>query len=323
MNHLNQMLDSFEHRKVLVLGDIMLDRYLSGKVSRISPEAPVPVLNYEGKRSCLGGAANVALNLRGLGAEVYLAGLVGKDEEGEMIHALLDEKSIDASCVVTGDRMTTSKTRVMSADQHLLRVDRENIHPLDDHEHAALMDAIGDLLQKKAIELVIFQDYNKGVLTKYSIETFIGLFSRAGIKICVDPKFENFYTYTSVDIFKPNLLELRTSLPFSVEPTLESLRRAAQYLRDKLFCKIIMITLSDDGIYINAEQEDHLLPVARRSIIDVCGAGDTVISMASLAYLSGFGLREVAYWSSFAGTLTCQYPGVVPITSALLKAEDH
>ncbi|NND06817.1 MAG: hypothetical protein HKN87_10600 [Saprospiraceae bacterium] len=323
MSHLKDLLNDFKGRKVLVVGDVMLDSYLSGHVNRISPEAPVPVLEYQSTHTCLGGAANVALNLKGLGAEVYLAGMIGKDSEGATIRRLLDTKSIDGSCVIDSERVTTSKTRVMSSDQHLLRVDREERHALSDVERIDLFSSLDRLMRKVSIEMVILQDYNKGVLTQQSIQMLLALCKEKGIQTCVDPKFDNFYTYQGVDIFKPNLLELRTSLPFDVGLNATDLGRAAGYLRGKLECKIVMITLSDKGIYLNTEGEAHMLPVPKKSIVDVCGAGDTVISMASLTYLVGSGFRDVAYWSSFAGTLTCQHPGVVPITAEMLLAEDH
>ncbi len=319
---ISQMLEDFVGKKVLVIGDVMLDKYLSGDVNRISPEAPVPVLDYSETRRSLGGAANVALNLQSLQAKVFLAAVVGDDEAGSTLCGLLQRHAIDASCVIRDrDRITTTKTRVMAGDQHLLRVDREVKKPLTSLELTGLLDDVEELVGREDINLVIFQDYNKGMLSGEVISSLTDLFRRKQVKICVDPKFDNFLTYKNVDIFKPNLLELRASVPFDVKPIKTDLRRAAKFLRDTIGCQIVLITLSDRGIYINSPSEDHLLPVSKRSIVDVCGAGDTVISMAALAYLTGQSIQKIAYWSGLAGTLTCQYPGVTPITREMLLGE--
>ncbi len=313
-----QVLEKLSGRKILVVGDVMLDKYLSGVVQRISPEAPVPVLHYENTRSHLGGAANVALNIREMGNEAFIASILGRDEEGDTMSSLFDENAIDTSCLLhQNNRITTTKIRVMASNQHLLRVDKEEIKPLEAHERSALLEGIEQTLKNKEIEAVIFQDYNKGLLDQHTIADCLALCRTYGIPTTVDPKFENFYAFKGVDIFKPNLLELQRSLPFAITPTRDDLQKAAAHLRSKLACRIVLITLSDKGIFADNGDESILIPVTKRSITDVCGAGDTVISMATLAMVAGFSLYDLAFWSSYAGTLVCQFPGVVPVTHAM------
>lgn len=318
----DNLIERFAEKSILVIGDVMLDRYLDGSVDRVSPEAPVPVLNHKNTQERPGGAANVALNLSGLKSKVFVASVIGKDPHGETLKSLLLETGINTDAIVsTHTRMTTAKTRIMAQSQHLLRVDQEVTHPVDSETSDKLLAASKKLLTEEAIDMVILQDYNKGVLSAENIASILSLCNDFKVPVAVDPKFENFDHYKGVRILKPNLVELRAALPFAIEVNEEDLAKASDYLREKMACEIVLVTLSDKGIYINGHQESHLLPTIKRSIVDVCGAGDTVISVAVLAHISGAHQVEMARMASLAGTITCQYPGVVPITSSLLTNE--
>lgn len=317
-----QFLEQIQDKKVLVIGDVMIDQYLSGSVNRISPEAPVPILMHQETSHLPGGAANVALNLAGLGSEVWVASVIGADDMGGKLIELLNQKLINTDLLLaSSDRMTTCKTRIMAGKQHLLRVDRERREAIQPALLETLANSIKNLLKVVPIDIAILQDYNKGVLSGASIKIFLDLLHDQNIPVAVDPKYDHFYDYREVALFKPNLAELRATLPFSVEVSQPSLMDAANYLRSKLGCKTIMITLSDKGIFIDNGSEQHLLPAQKKLIADVCGAGDTVISIASLAIASGLDPYATARWSGLCGTLVCQYPGVMPISKAMLLAE--
>lgn len=323
MSNPESFLDAVRNRKILVIGDVMLDQYLKGTADRISPEAPVPVLMHQSTEYMPGGAANVALNLKGLGAEVWLASVMGTDTMGGKLQALLHDAGIHTDTMVrVEERPTTCKTRVMSGNQHLLRVDREIKSSVAMEIMEMIAGRVQHLIKAHEIDLVIFQDYNKGLLHRDSISLLAGLLRDPKIPVAVDPKFENYFEYRDVTIFKPNLLELRHSVPFDVDIHKDSLDRAAGFLREKLQCDMIIITLSEHGIYGNSSSESVLLPAQKMLITDVCGAGDTVISVASLAYLAGLDLHSIAYWAGLCGTLVCQFPGVRPISAEMMHS-DH
>ncbi|MBK8503007.1 MAG: carbohydrate kinase [Saprospiraceae bacterium] len=314
-----QFLELIQHKKVLVIGDVMIDQYLSGSVSRISPEAPVPIMLHQDTSLLPGGAANVALNLAGLGNEVWIASAIGDDQMGRKLVELLNEKQINTDLLLTNDqRMTTCKTRIMAGKQHLLRVDQETTDAIQPELLESLVHSVKTLLKTVPIDFVILQDYNKGILSGPSIKRFLKLLHEQNIPIAVDPKFDHFYEYLGVSLFKPNLAELRAILPFPVEVDQQSLLKATKYVRSKLGCKTIMVTLSDKGIFIDNGSEHHLLPAQKRLIADVCGAGDTVISVASLCLSADLDLSSVAHWSGLCGTLVCQYPGVMPVSREML-----
>lgn len=310
-------------KKVLVIGDVMIDQYLTGSVSRISPEAPVPILNHEHTSLLPGGAANVALNLAGLGAQVWVASVVGRDDMGRKLMELLQEKGIHTDLLLESDeRMTTCKTRVMAGKQHLIRVDRERKEPIQDLLLQRLLEILAKVMEQDRFDVVIMQDYNKGILSAASIPAFLDVFAEWSIPVAVDPKYENFYEYRKVALFKPNFAELKASLPFDVRIEAESLKRAADHLRTRLQCDIVMITLSDQGIFVSDRSEALLLPIQKRLIADVCGAGDTVISVAALALSGQLPLSDIAYWSGYCGTMVCQYPGVMPVSKMMILGEE-
>jgi D-glycero-beta-D-manno-heptose-7-phosphate kinase len=315
----SQFLNLTRNKRVLVIGDVMIDQYLSGSVSRISPEAPVPILLHQETTFLPGGAANVALNLAGLESEVWLASAIGADEMGNLLKEILSSKNIHTDLLLTDTRqMTTCKTRIMAGNQHLLRVDQEKKENLPSDLLVHFLKMIERLLEEKIPDIAVLQDYNKGILTAESIPAILELLQKYQVPVAVDPKFENFYAYQGVTIFKPNLTELRVNVPFKIQINESSLLEAAAYLRSRLHCQLVLITLSERGVFIDDGNNHSLIPAEKRLIADVCGAGDTVISVASLAYVAGLQLKDIAYWSSYCGTLVCQYPGVKPITREML-----
>ncbi len=318
----SEIMDRFSRLQVLVVGDVMMDRYISGKVERISPEAPVPVVHFQSEENRLGGAGNVALNLISLGARPILCSAIGDDAEGLQLADLLPLHGLSTEGLVRmPSRPTTLKTRVMAQHQHLVRIDREYDGDLSERETALFLDRISSLLREKEIDLIVFQDYNKGVLTEEVIGSLIGDATKRKISTAVDPKKKNFWAYRGVTLFKPNLKEVRDSLPFPIEPESDSLQKAAHFMREKLGHEITLITLSDRGLFIEEEGYHRMEGARPRIISDVCGAGDTVISVAALGMAGGLGLDEIAQLSNMAGGLVCEKVGVVPVDRTELLFE--
>lgn len=298
----------------------MTDRYLHGTTDRISPEAPVPVVHYRGEEERLGGAANVALNLRALGATVYLTSLVGNDEAGIRFRKMLAAAELsDRGIVTTSARCTTLKTRVLAGRQQLLRVDREDTHPATAQEENDLRTIFRRLLDTEAIDLILLQDYNKGVLTEKVIHDVIATAREKDIPTAVDPKHENFWTYRQATLFKPNLREIQAQVDFAVTPTLEVLNRTAAFVRERLACPFVMITLGEHGIYLGTETDAHLYPTEARSIADVSGAGDTVISVAAAGLALGLPPRQLARLANLAAGDVVSRSGVVPVSLERLR----
>lgn len=305
----------FKDKKVLIVGDVMIDRYLTGQVNRMSPEAPVPVVDFDTEDNRLGGAANVALNVAALGAKPLLLSVIGKDEEGKLFKKLLKKHQLSKKGIlVSADRPTTLKTRVMAANQHLLRIDRETKKGISKSEEKQLLKKARNILKESDISVILFQDYNKGVLTKNIIRTISKLANKANIPTVVDPKFDHFFEYKKVSLFKPNLKEVRQVVPFPVAVNIESLTAAANFLEDKLNHSITMITLSEHGIYIKKGTATQIIPTAPRTIADVCGAGDAVISVAALGMSEQLPISLIAKISNDAGGKVCEKVGVVPVT---------
>ncbi|KGE85092.1 MAG: bifunctional heptose 7-phosphate kinase/heptose 1-phosphate adenyltransferase [Phaeodactylibacter xiamenensis] len=313
---------AFEQQNILIIGDVMIDRYLNGSVDRISPEAPVPVVRLTGQEDRLGGAANVALNLKALGATPYLCSVIGADENGGQLQQLLTALQFsDRGLLQSKERRTTVKSRVIAGNQHLLRVDAEDTHPLSATEQENLLHLITELLEQKEIHAILFQDYNKGVLSYPVIRAVILEAIKRDIPTAVDPKFDNFWSYKHVTLFKPNLKEIRAQMPFEVQPTLEDLNKAADHLRNKLGNPYSLVTLSERGIYLNNRGEGQTIPTHPRSITDVCGAGDTVFAVAGLGLSLGMPLEEIARLSNLAGGQVCERVGVVPVNREQLEQE--
>jgi D-glycero-beta-D-manno-heptose-7-phosphate kinase len=313
----------FKQQQILVVGDVMLDRYIYGQVTRISPEAPVPVVHMRRTEDRLGGAANVALNIGALGGIPLLCSVVGNDADGQKLLEMLPQNGIAVhGTVVSNDRCTTVKTRVVGNHQQMLRLDSEDSFDLTAKESDALLARVADLLEKGGVGAVVLQDYNKGVLTAKTIPAIIALAQKKGVPVAVDPKKNNFFAYQHVALFKPNLKEVRDSLPFQIAPELDDLQRASEHLRAQLQHRWTMITLSDLGLFLDTSHEKgQIYPTFPRKIADVSGAGDTVIAVAALGLSAGLPAREIALLSNLAGGLVCEVPGVVPVDRERLWEE--
>jgi len=317
------ILQHLENHEILIVGDVMIDRYLTGSVNRISPEAPVPVVLHQTTEDRLGGAANVALNIRALGSIPVLCSIVGRDDAGNHLkNSILSDNNISSEGIVFSDtRRTTVKTRILGNNQQMLRIDSEDTNNLNAAEQESLLAKIRELLATRPIRAIILQDYNKGILVPELIETVISEARKAGILTAVDPKKANFFAYRGADLFKPNLKEIRDSAPFLVQPTLVSLQQASLFLRERLENRLTMITLSEKGLFLDDRTEAHLYPTVARNVADVSGAGDTVISIATLALVAGLPLETIATLSNLAGGQVCEFPGVVPVNREILAAE--
>lgn len=320
---LDALFKEFKQKKIIVLGDVMIDAYLSGSVDRVSPEAPVPIINLAQSEERLGGAANVALNLISLGAKVSVASVIGKDEEANTMLHLLDEKTIGTKGILQSqNRKTTVKTRVIGNHQQLARIDQEQTDDILLEEEDLLIDRIEKLLQEGQ-DALIFQDYNKGVLTASIIKRVIALAKRYNVITTVDPKHKNFFAYKGVTLFKPNLKELsvgvQQDIDFENQP--EQFEDAVNHLKSQIHPDILFVTLSEHGVYIEDKNKNYHIPAQKRTITDVSGAGDTVISVATLCLCLKFNIRTVAEIANMAGGIVCEYRGVVAINAHQLYEE--
>lgn len=308
---------------VLVVGDVMVDAYLWGKVERISPEAPVPVVQVTRRSARLGGAANVALNLRSLGARAIVASVVGDDENAALLERLFAEQELPATALVrSAKRRTTVKTRVISGHQHVVRVDEEQEDDIDQDDERRLLDRITELVRDARPGVIVLEDYDKGVLSHGAIEGIMRLAQQANVPVAVDPKKRHFLSYRGATLFKPNLKELREGLKMDIDPTdLDSIREAVARLEQNLGNRLSMLTMSEHGAYIHGEGEEHHAKAHPRKIVDVSGAGDTVIAVAALALAQGLSPRDVVELSNLAGGLVCEEVGVVPVDQERFRRE--
>ena len=323
LNQLTNTFQSFDQMNVMIIGDVMIDGYVWGKVERISPEAPVPVLSVAKKEDRLGGAANVALNIQSMGAKPILCSVIGDDENGKKLIKLLGDLNITHEGIVKSkDRITTIKTRVIGHHQHLLRIDEEVDQPLNEVEETDFIAHVQKIISNNKIDVIIFQDYDKGVLTQHNIEKLITMATTAGIKTVVDPKKRNFLTYKNVGLFKPNLKELKEGLKIEFNHLSDTqLNAAALELKTKINADAVMITLSEHGVFLLDTENNYHIPAHIRNISDVSGAGDTVISVAALCYAANMPNQKIAAIANLAGGLVCEKVGVVPIIKSELLNE--
>jgi len=322
-NQINAIFSAFNKLKVFVVGDAMLDNYWIGNIDRISPEAPVPVLTVNRKDSRPGGAANVALNCKSLGAEVYLLSVIGQDENGKKLLQKLEAQDIKTNfCLQSKEQITTAKTRVVAKNQQVIRIDEESVEDLSVKDEHHFIDTCLRAIQIEKPDVLIFEDYNKGLLKENIIEKIITHCQHVGVLMAVDPKQKNFLAYKGVDIFKPNLKEIKEALHLSLPKiNISHLKNVHQQLADILHHKITLITLSELGIFMQQGKQAHLFPAHIRTIADVSGAGDTVISVAAMTYAISQDEILSAKISNLAGGLVCEEFGVVPILKSKLKKE--
>ncbi|MFN8291963.1 MAG: bifunctional ADP-heptose synthase [Chitinophagaceae bacterium] len=323
MNDFRKLFDSFSSLKAGVIGDVMLDTYMWGKVDRISPEAPVPVVSLNKKEYRIGGAGNVALNCQSLGADVTIFSVTGNDTEGLLLTELFDSNQIDTSYLVKSpDRRTTSKTRIISRNQQMMRLDDEITDPLNEHDQQRLLEKVKDYIADEDPDIIIFEDYNKGVLTERVIEEVTSLCRTAGVLTAVDPKRKNFFSYRYTDIFKPNLKEVKEALNLLAEDVSPLvLNNIHRELHKKLDHRISFITLSERGVFYQQDGESAIIPSHLRNIADVSGAGDTVIATASLVYAATKNVHLMAEVANIAGGLVCEEVGTASISKDQLLHE--
>ncbi len=321
--NLQDIFSKTEKLHVVVVGDVMLDNYWWGSVDRISPEAPVPIVSLKSRESRLGGAANVAVNCRSLGAKVTLASVVGDDADGDTLMKLAAAAGIDTSLIMKSKlRPTTTKVRVLSRSQHILRLDDEITDDLFTEEEHPFIDIVLKFLQRVKPDVVIFEDYNKGVLKENVIHKITAHCNAIGIITAVDPKKKNFLSYKDVTIFKPNLKEVREGLNTELDLVdTASLTEVHNLLNVKLNHQITFITLSERGVFYATGDKGAIIPSHIRNIADVSGAGDTVISTAAIIYALTRDVRLMAEISNLAGGLVCEDVGVVSINKDKLLAE--
>jgi len=313
--------EKFKKQRVLIIGDVMVDGYIWGSVDRISPEAPVPIVQVTRRENRLGGAANVALNVLSLGAEPILCALTGDDDNGRQLFSLLDDKKLSKEGIVSSrSRPTTVKVRVIASDQHVVRIDQESDLIATNEEEKQLLGRIEKLID--GCDVVVFEDYDKGVITPSLIAKTVEWARAKGIPTVVDPKKRNFLHYKGVTLFKPNVKELREGLKIDFDPRdLRSVKNSVDQLKSKLNVEGVMLTMSEHGVYIQHDGKELIVPAHKREIADVSGAGDTVVSIAALCVAVKLGAEETAFLSNLGGGLVCQHVGVVPIDREELLKE--
>ena len=324
IQEIQNIFNLFHEKKVAVIGDVMIDSYLWGNANRISPEAPVPVVSVTKRESRMGGAANVAVNIKSLGATPLMIATAGDDERGYEFIKLMQSAKINTEGIMfQKDRKTTVKHRVIASNQHLLRIDDEISTPLSPKDEQNFINHCLPILKKNQPDIIIFEDYDKGNITPNVITEIVRFAQQHKIPTLVDPKKRNFNAYHNVTLFKPNYKEMIEGL--KIDPIAkndpQAIFKAANELRDQLNAKYIMVTLSEYGIFITNGKEYFAMPAQRREIADVSGAGDTVISVAALALSCGLPMDSIATISNIAGGLVCEKAGVVPIDKEQLLKE--
>lgn len=320
---IQQLFNRFNELNILIIGDVMVDAYLWGKVERISPEAPVPIVSVVKKELRLGGASNVALNLQALGATPFICALVGDDAGGEDLIQLLNQQQIsDAGILKVANRQTTKKTRVIGHNQQILRIDDETDLEISSDQTQQVLEKFEQLMANHKMDAIIFEDYDKGLITQELIEAVIISAKQKNIPIIVDPKKRNFLSYHEADLFKPNLKELKEGLKLDFDPNDHaSLQQAVSTLQQQIEAKNIMVTLSELGVYVSTQNQEKLIPAHIRNVADVSGAGDTVISVTAACLAAGADIFTAAEIGNLAGGLVCEKVGVVPIDKAQLLQE--
>jgi D-glycero-beta-D-manno-heptose-7-phosphate kinase len=318
-----QLFEAFKGKKVAVVGDVMLDTYWWGHVERISPEAPVPVVAVDTKEYRIGGAGNVALNTVALGAQTFIISIIGADKDGETLTKLYQEQHINTQYLLAAsDRITTNKIRIISRNQQMMRLDEELITDISTGLQTKVLQQVQLCIANDKPDVVIFEDYNKGVLTEGLIAQLIALCQANGIVTTVDPKRKNFFAYKGVDMFKPNLKEVKEGLNINLEAVnTNALSEVHEQLQAKLQHQISFITLSEKGVFYKDGIDSKIIPTHIRSIADVSGAGDTVIAVASLVYATTNNMNLAAEMANIAGGLVCEEVGTAAIDKQKLLKE--
>lgn len=319
MSDFDEIWNKMKSLNVLLVGDVMLDRYFQGIGKGNSPEADVPLIKLQHRKNLLGGAANVALNLASIGCTCTIVGMIGKDHEGSIIRELLAANpTLSDRLIESVSRRTTVKTRVMDQTSHLIRVDSEDDHDIDETEFKQLKTAISDALDKASYDVLIIQDYNKGLLSKPMIDWLLAEAKTQDLFVAVDPKFNNFFSYTDIDLFKPNLKELKQAFSNDNENQEDVKSWINQlHLRSRIRCS--MVTLSEKGLVITNQQDSKQYDAISESLLDVTGAGDSVISIGALALFLQIPNDQIAKLCLLAGASVIKELGAVPLNMKYIK----
>lgn len=319
----DKLFAQFNGIKVGVIGDVMLDTYWWGHVDRISPEAPVPVVALNKREYRIGGAGNVALNLVSLGAQVTALSVTGQDDDGQLLKGLFEQAAIKTEYLLqSSSRITTNKVRIISRNQQMMRLDSETTKDLAAADETALLEKVKQYIFQEHPQAIVLEDYNKGVLTEKVITEVIALCKQHGVITTVDPKRKNFFAYQGVDIFKPNMKEVKDGLNLLVdEVNVQTLTDIHYQLQQRLHHQISFITLSEKGVFYHKHEQARIIPSHLRNIADVSGAGDTVIAVASLIYTATRSIDLMAEVANIAGGLVCEEVGTVAIDKEKLLNE--
>jgi rfaE bifunctional protein kinase chain/domain len=309
---LKELKNNFKGLKIAVIGDMMLDCYFRGDVKRISPEAPVPVVEVENEFFRFGGAANVALNVLKLGGFPVPVGVIGSDNDGKIFKSLLAEVNmIDEGIFIDDTRPTTAKTRVIADSQHIVRIDKESKHNISERSEEKIFEYLAAGITR--VNGIILQDYNKGVLTPKLIEKIIRLANEKNVLITVDPKFNNFFEFKNVTVFKPNRKEAEDVLGIRIR-NFNDVTLAGEKILEKLNAKNVLLTLGAEGIAVfEKNKPEKRMPTKARRAADVSGAGDTVISTLTMALAAKANIIEASYLANYAAGIVCEEVGIVPI----------
>jgi|TARA_B100001540_G_scaffold253302_1_gene229896 rfaE bifunctional protein kinase chain/domain len=314
-NRFDQISSSFSQQSILVIGDVMLDKFMWGNASRISPEAPVPIISVNKISHSPGGAANVALNLSKLSANVQILGIVGDDNEGAILEDTLLKNGVKTQFITDAKISTTTKTRIIAHGQQVVRTDYEDIRDVNSDQIKIIKDILDKIISE--IDAIIIQDYNKGLLVKDSIKTILDISSEKNIPVYVDPKKDNFFAYNKIRLFKPNLFEFESAINFKEQD--KSFEDLGKDLRKKINAEILMVTRSEEGVTLFTDKNVQTISTKARKVHDVSGAGDTAISAFVLADLCGANIEESAMISNYAAGRVCEEVGVVPISLEMIK----
>ena len=314
---LNELKKGFDGKRIAVIGDMMLDGYFWGDVKRISPEAPVPVLEVEEEFFRFGGAANVAFNILTLGGIPVPIGVIGYDNYGTIFSSLIKEKNIeDDGIIIDDERPTTTKTRVIANSQHVVRIDKESKAYINGKIEQKILTYLESVLDK--LDGIILQDYNKGILTASLISKIISLAKKKNILVTVDPKFDNFFEYKNVTVFKPNRKETESVLGMKIK-TDKDISSAGEKLLHMLNSDYVLLTLGEGGIAVFKKgDKERRMPTKARKVADVSGAGDTVISTLTIGLAAGADIYEACFLANYAAGVVCGEVGIVPIEKAKL-----
>ena len=314
------ILARFSEAKILVVGDIMMDRFIWGNVSRISPEAPVPVVLIEKETLLLGGAANVVNNIHSLGGHVSLCGVIGDDEGGQRVLRELTQRGVDIrGLMIEEGRQTTTKTRIIAHQQQVVRIDRETTDFLKSSTFRDLSTFIDGHI--KDFDGIILSDYGKGILTRELIRALIQRASETKRFVMVDPKLKNFFFYRGATVITPNTGEASAAAGVPITD-LSSLKRVGKALLKRLRCEVLVITRGEEGMALfEPNQEPYLVPTVAREVYDVTGAGDTVIGTMALAMAAGVGVKEAARLANHAAGIVVGKVGTATVTREELARE--